>query len=71
VLSPRRVGVLPEPLHEPVPVQDDVGMRAEDREPLAVQRAEPGPLSHLERPNYDFATYLAQCVAPGVGPGGR
>jgi len=25
--------------------------------------AQPGPLSHLERPNYDFAQYLASRVA--------
>ena len=25
----------------------------------------PGPLSHLERPNYDFATYLAQRITAG------
>ena len=24
--------------------------------------AEPGPLSHLERPNYDFAQYLARMI---------
>ncbi|MEM7525817.1 MAG: SRPBCC family protein, partial [Pseudomonadota bacterium] len=26
---------------------------------LCSELAEPGPLSHLERPNYEFATYLA------------
>jgi phenylpropionate dioxygenase-like ring-hydroxylating dioxygenase large terminal subunit len=33
---------------------------------LCANLAEPGHLSHLERPNYDFATYLAGCVAPAV-----
>jgi len=27
--------------------------------------ADPGPLSHLERPNYDFAQYLASRIVPG------
>ena len=31
--------------------------------------AVPGPLSHLERPNYDFARYLASRVAPETAPG--
>jgi phenylpropionate dioxygenase-like ring-hydroxylating dioxygenase large terminal subunit len=38
---------------------------------LCASLAEPGHLSHLERPNYDFATYLAQCLAPEVGASGR
>ena len=31
---------------------------------LCSSLAAPGPLSHLERPNYDFARYLASRVAP-------
>ncbi len=31
---------------------------------LCSEFAKPGPLSHLERPNYDFAHYLASKVAP-------
>lgn len=31
---------------------------------LCSSYARPGPLSHLERPNYDFAQYLASRVAP-------
>ena len=31
---------------------------------LCSQFAEPGPLSHLERPNYDFAHYLASRIKP-------
>ena len=32
---------------------------------LCSQRAEPGHLSHLERPNYDFATYLNKMIQTG------
>jgi len=31
---------------------------------LCSQLAKPGPLSHLERPNYDFAHYLASRIKP-------
>ncbi|MBM3520714.1 MAG: (2Fe-2S)-binding protein, partial [Alphaproteobacteria bacterium] len=31
---------------------------------LCSDRAAPGHLSHLERPNYDFATYLSSKVGP-------
>jgi len=30
--------------------------------------AKPGPLSHLERPNYDFAHYLSSRVSPESRP---
>ena len=32
---------------------------------LCSDLATPGHLSHLERPNYDFATYLSSKVGPG------
>ncbi|MEM9270896.1 MAG: SRPBCC family protein, partial [Pseudomonadota bacterium] len=37
---------------------------------LCSSAAEPGPLSHLERPNYDFAQYLYSRVRPDAGQAG-
>lgn len=34
---------------------------------LCADMAEPGPLSHLERPNFEFAHYLARRIPAGAG----
>ena len=34
---------------------------------LCADMAEPGPLSHLERPNFEFAQYLARRIPAGAG----
>ena len=43
---------------------EDKGCTEKGFHGLCLDMANSGPLSHLERPNYDFAQYLAQRICP-------
>ncbi len=43
---------------------EDMGCTEKVYRGLCSGLATPGPLSHLERPNYDFAQYLSQRICP-------
>jgi len=43
---------------------EDMGCTEKVYRGLCSGLAKPGPLSHLERPNYDFAQYLSQRICP-------
>ena len=42
---------------------EDKGGTERDCRWLSSEMAKPGQLSHLERPNYDFATYLSRMTS--------